>query len=89
MGKGKKEEQKRILEKVIRLTIHDTQPGKWEVDRIELPPTQAAQDACRNLRRAVVQQDFCTGNERLLLLNYKAKNRTFVHGENPLGPRNP
>ena len=41
------------------------------------------------LRRAVVQQDFCTGNERLLLLNYKAKNRTFVHGENPLGPRNP
>ena len=77
MEKGKEEEQKVIPEKVIRVHIHDTQPRTWEVDRIKLP-AQAAQAACPNLRRAVVQQDLCTGNERLLLLNYKAKNRTFV-----------
>ena len=75
MEKGKQEEQEVIPEKVIRVTIHDTQPPTWEVDRVKLLALPAA---CPNLRRAVVQQDLCTGNERLLLLKYEAKNRTFV-----------
>jgi hypothetical protein len=72
-----KQEEKEEGGKVIMVTIrdtHDTQPPTWEVDRVKL----ALPAACPNLRRAVVQQDLCTGNERLLLLKYEAKNCTFV-----------
>ena len=69
--------EEKVIMVVVHSPLHRYANLTFDIERIRLS-VDCLPAACPNLRKAVVQQDLCTGNECLLLLKWEKGDRILV-----------